>query len=527
MRLADSGRVLHQMLCDPAEEDPRADLVTFLAPDASVERRFTRGEVWEATRTVSGALRDVGVTAGDRVVMLVGNQPEFLPTLFGVSGVGAVSVPLNTTVRGDVLRATLSETEPAAVILDEQYAEQVAECLNALPVAARIAVVGDPGCINDPRAVGLEELVAAATPAAPANVAPWDLATILYTSGTTGPSKGVMCSHNMMVAWGEAAGWNIGYTKDDVAFTTLPLFHANALCCTMLASLQARGRVVFAPKFSASSFWRQVVESRATTANLLGAMATILWRRPPDPYEERHRLRLIMMAPYHREFEERFGVPVTELYGLTDCSIPIAVPYGERRPGSCGLPTPGWKCAVVDEHDEPVARGEIGELVLRPDRPYIAMDGYWRRPEATVDAWRNLWFHTGDYVRQDDDGWFYFVDRRKDALRRGGENVSSWEVEQVLLSHPDVLYAAVYGIPDEVMGEEVMAAVILRPSAAVEPAELVDHCIPRLPGFAVPRYVRMLDDFPLTETEKVQKAALRDQGLVAGTWDERARNRIS
>jgi carnitine-CoA ligase len=524
--LADSGRLIHRLLSDLVDEGPSARLVDFVTPEGATANTLTRAEAWDDALRFAGALQACGAAAGDRVMLLLGNQPEFFGAFFGTSAAGMVSVPLNTAARGDVLRGALEETEPVVLITDEAYAPQVAGVLDGAPSVRHFVVVGETSTIPDERTASYEEFVRDASRASPAEVAPWDLATLLYTSGTTGRSKGVMCTHNMVVTWAEAARSCIGNGPDDVAFTCLPIYHGNGLCCTVLPTMIGRGRLAIAPKFSATYFWRQVHNSCATTTNLLGAMGSILWRRDRSPLERDHSLRLIMIVPspvdHYEEFEQRFDVQLTELYGLTDNAVPLVIPHGERRPGSCGLPTEGWECGVVNEHDEPVPRGEIGELVLRPTKPYVAMSGYYRRPDATVEAWRNLWFHTGDYVRQDEDGWFYFVDRRKDSIRRGGENVSSWEVEQALLAHPAVLNAAAYGVDDEIMGQEVMASVILQPDAKAEPQEIIDHCAVRLPHFAVPRYLVALDSFPMTETEKVQKAALREASVVPGTWDARA-----
>jgi crotonobetaine/carnitine-CoA ligase len=371
--------------------------------------------------------------------------------------------------------------------------------------------------------VAFDEFLEGADPVEPAAGEPWDLAGIYFTSGTTGPSKGVMWSHNMGLYMSESSTFIMDYKPDDVLFTCLPLFHANALFVSFLAAVRYRARVVVAERFSASQFWRQVAESGATTVNLLGAMAPILWRQEPSEWEQAHTVRLALVVPapveHFDEFERRFNLKCTELYGLTDANIPLGIPAGEQRPGSCGVPVPGWECMVVDEHDEPVPANTPGELVVRPTLPFIGQLGYWRMPEQTVEAWRNLWFHTGDLVRQDEEGWFYFLDRSKDAIRRSGENISSFEVEQVLLSHPAVFEAAVYAVPAEMSEDEVMAAVVLEPGKEVTAAEILAWCEPRLAYFAVPRYVDIRSALPKTQTEKVQKQVLRSEGVSTNTFD--------
>lgn len=527
MEPADDRRLVHALLEDAAGEDGAAPFITFMDMEGDPTAELSRGEAWRASRILGGALRRAGVERGDRVAVMLGNCPEFVSTLFGTSLVGAVSIPLNTSSRGDQLAAMLEETEPVIAFVDEATAPEVVKAAANVPSLRHLVVAGSTEVAGDERATGYASFVEGAEEAPPVDLGYWDLTSLLFTSGTTGRSKGVMCSHNMLVDWARLAQRAIGYSENDIAFTCLPLFHGNGLVTTLLAATLARARVAVAPRFSASKFWNQVVRSGATTTNLLGAMGTILWRQDPSELERAHKLRIILMVPsppeYYDAFEERFGLRLTEVYGLTDNGMPLGIPPGERRPGSCGVPAPGWECAVVNEQDEPVEQGEVGELVVRSLRPYLGMSGYWRRPEATVEAWRNLWFHTGDYVRQDVDGYYYFVDRRKDSLRRGGENVSSFEVEQVLLSHPDVANAAVYGVPHEVLGAEVMAAVVLRPGSTFSPEALIEYCTPRLPKYAVPRYLRAMDAFPMTETEKVQKSQLRDEGLTTGTWDRRAR----
>lgn len=514
-KLSGSGRVIHGILQQAAEEDPAAPLVTFLE-----DRTYTRGDLWGAVLHAAGALHRAGVQPGDRVALMITNRIEFLAAWFGTAAAGGVVVPLNTAMRGDVLAHMLNLTEPTVVIAEACFAEQIEEVAIDSSYVKSFVWLGE-GARNS--GVTYEEFLHGAAPAEPAPAEPWDLTGIYFTSGTTGPSKGVMWSHNMGISMSESATFVMGYQPDDVLFTCLPLFHANALFCSFFAAVMHRAHVVVAPRFSASQFWRQVTESQATTVNLLGSMAPILWRQDPDPFEQQHRLRLGLVIPppldHYEEFEARFKMKCTELYGLTDANIPIGVPFGESRPGSCGVPIPGFEAMVVDEHDEPVEPGAPGELVVRTTRPWVGQLGYWRMPEATVKAWQNLWFHTGDLVRQDEDGWFYFLDRSKDAIRRFGENISSYEVEQVLISHPAVFEAAVYAVPSELSEDEVMAAVVLEPGKEATAQDIVAWCEPRLAYFAVPRFIDIRAALPKTQTEKVQKQALRSEGVTPTAFD--------
>ncbi|MPZ60610.1 MAG: AMP-binding protein [Propionibacteriales bacterium] len=507
---------LHGLFAKVAAEQPDRTLLTFLEP----ERTFTAEALYEAARRCAGTLQDAGVRPGDRVALLVDNRPEFMVLWLGCAVAGAVSVPLNTALRGDILSYMLAQTEPVLVATEVATIDDLRQ---ALPdhLRPRVITVGGTERLGD--------LLAAAAPADPVPAAHRDLASIMYTSGTTGPSKGVMCSHRMLLGYAESALEVLGHGPEDVAYTCLPLFHANALYTTVVASVLGGGRAVISPRFSASEFWAQVVRTEATIVNMLGSMPPILWRQEPSAAEQAHRVRIGLVIPspvdHHDEFEQRFGFTISELYGLTDFGIPLGIPHGEHRPGSCGKPLPGWRCEVVDEHDQVVPPGEVGELILRPERPYLGSLGYWRMPEATVEAWRNLWFHTGDLVRRDADGWFSFVDRDKDAIRRSGENVSSFEVEQIILTHPDVEDVAVYAVPSEFAEDEVMAAVVCREAARLEPKELVAYCDARLPYFAVPRYIDFMNELPRTQTAKIRKGQLRERGITADTWDAGPRGR--
>lgn len=526
--IEDSGRVVHNMLDRAVQEDPEALFASFFLGDNPDEIAIdlTRGELWQRANRFAAALQEAGVEKGQHVGLMLGNEPEFLSVYFGCFIAGAIFVPINMAYKGDILDHMLGQTQPRVICVDENVAARITSSVaNTIEDPCQIVTMGDGEVPDEVRSgsVTFEDFTAGAQDPRFVDVKPWDPAAVQYTSGTTGPSKGVICCHNMLWSWAEQTDFALAYTEDDVSFTSLPLFHANAIVITLLPALLKKARVVFAPRFSVSAYWQQIDVSGATVTSLLGSMGALLWRQDPQPLERKHNLRLGLVIPspleYYDEFQERFQMEITELYGLTDSSIPLAVPHGESRPGSCGVPTPHWECDVFNEHDEPVQPGKIGELVCRPKLPYVAMTGYLEAPEATVRAWRNLWFHTGDYVRRDEEGWYYFVDRKKDAIRRRGENVSSFEVEQVLLSHDAVLDCAVYAVPSEFMEDEIMAAVVLRSGAEVHASELVEYCDPRMPYFALPRYIRFVEELPRTETQKVQKAALRDEGVTEDTWD--------
>ena len=356
----------------------------------------------------------------------------------------------------------------------------------------------------------------------PEAVRPGDALAILYTSGTTGPAKGVQCPHAQYVWWGLNSARILGLSGDDVLATSLPLFHINALN-TFAQALVAGCRVAYEARFSASGFWSAMAAAQASVVYLLGAMVPMLLAQPAGAAERAHRVRIGLgpgvPAPAARAFLERSGVPLIDGYGSTETNFVIAGALDAPRPGAMGWLQPGFQARVVDAEDVELPAGEAGELVLRADAPFAFASGYFGRPERTLEAWRNLWFHTGDRVVRDADGAFRFIDRIKDSIRRRGENISSWEVEQVLLGHPAVAEAAVYPVRSELAEDEVMAALLAHPGARLDPAELCRYCATRLPRFALPRFIDVVAELPRTENGKVQKYRLSQRGVTAGTWD--------
>ena len=521
-------RLVNDLIAEQAMQTADQTRITYVDDQGVPTSVWTLTDLHERARRHAGAMLASGVTAGDRVLIMVGNHPEFLPAFLGTLYLGAVAVPVNTAMRGRSLGGLLRDADPSYALVDSAHQSELFEQSDE-SVRTTLRGVWTLGPSDDAMtaewALPLGEDPDRASPYEGSMIRPpEELAALMYTSGTTGGPKGVMVSHQMLYAWAQATQFNIGYNPDDVAFACLPLFHSNALVCTFLASVLGGADVVIAPRFSASNYWTQIHRSGATATNLLGTMGQILWQREVSALEQQHQLSRMMLVPSppasrYEAFERRFNVKLTELYGLTDSGIPLAVPHEQRRPGSCGVPTPGWRCAIVDDQDVPVNDGDVGELVLRPQVPFIGMSGYWNRPEDTVAAWRNLWFHTGDFVRRDSDGWFYFVGRKKQMIRRGGENISPSEVETAVLSDPHVMDAAAYAVADDVMGEEVMVAVVPEKDKTIDPRSLIRRCAADLPAFAVPRYIRFVDELPKTSTEKTTVSALQAQGVTDDSID--------
>jgi carnitine-CoA ligase len=451
----------------------------------STER--TVGQMRDTAARRAGALAAEGIGAGDRVAVISENRLEVLELWLGCAWLGAIFVPVNTALKGIQLEHVLSDAEPKLVLSEHE-----------LPALS----AGEPVLRCDAQ--------------------PGDPAAILYTSGTTGPAKGVVCPQEQWYWWARLTGEVLGIGPDDVLYTCLPLFHTNALN-TFCQALLWGATYALGPRFSASRFWGRCAEAEGTVTYLLGPMVSILLRQPPSPDDRAHRVR-IALAPatpgeLHEPFGERFGVKLIDAWGSTETNIVLSNTHADNRPGTIGRVLDPFEARVVDEHDSDVPDGTPGELVLRSWEPNAFATGYFRQADATVEAWRNGWFHTGDRVIRDPHGSFRFVDRIKDVIRRRGENISAFEVEQALQSHPDVAAAAVIPVPSELGEDEVMACVVLRDKAALEPTELVEFCEERLARFAVPRYVELLEELPLTPSGKVEKYKLRVRGVTAATWD--------
>jgi crotonobetaine/carnitine-CoA ligase len=517
--------------------DRRPDAILLDLPEERLT--FTYAESLAQAESIADRLAEAGAVPGDRVLIMAANSSQFLRTWLGTGVGGTIEVPINSAYEGVFLSHQMVVAAPRWAVIDDVQAAKFLAVADSAKVIEKFWVI-DTGsrdaAIDVLRGAGWDaspwdELAQGARPGAEfATPPPHAQASIFFTSGTTGPSKGVAMPHAQMYFFGQEVVSLQRLTSDDVYFTCTPLFHGNAQFMAAYPALIAGARLVCRPKFSASRWVDHLRESGVTATNLIGVMMDFVWKQPTRPGDADNVLRTVFAAPTASSivdgFKQRYGIEAfTEVFGLTETSAPILSPYGEERPpGAAGLQAADWfDVRLVDpETDREVPVGEVGELVVRPRYPWTCSMGYFGMPEKTAEAWRNLWFHTGDALRKDADGWYYFVDRYKDALRRRGENISSYEVEQGLLSHPAVLEVAVIGVAaDSEAGEdEVMAYVVA--SAPVEPTELWQWCDGRVPGFAIPRYIRVVDALPKTPSEKVQKAELRNLGITADTHDRLA-----
>ncbi|XVQ09950.1 AMP-binding protein [Spirillospora sp. CA-255316] len=499
---------------------------------------ITYGEVDSAADRMAHGLAALGVARGHHVGVMLPNCADFVPLIFALARLGAVAVPINIAYKGELLRHVLASSGSRWLIADAPYAERIPEVAARLPDLGLVIVrdgtaAGVPLQALGKPAVDMSVLSASAngTGEVAAGVAFSDLQAIMYTSGTTGPSKGAMVPHALALAcaydsldfldrWGKTI------------YCPLPLFHAAALWDGMLSALLGGGSIAIVERFSASRFWDDVRRFDAQVTMSVFSMIPILLGRPPSPDDRDHPMETFYMgkSSLDEALRERFGVRSVETYTSTEAGIATGSPYGEWRTGSCGQAhDERFQVAVVDEHDREVGPGEPGELVLRPKQPFVLTTGYYGDWEATTRCFRNMWFHTGDRVWRDDDGYYYFLDRMKDAIRRRGENISAFDLECEINLHPAVLECAAIGVPSELEDEDIKVSVVVRPGTdPLDPAELVAFCEERLPRSMVPRYVEFVDALPRTPTDKVAKYRLRaegDHGLTPGTWDRETYDR--
>jgi crotonobetaine/carnitine-CoA ligase len=490
----------------------------------SADRSWSFADAVELAARSAGRLLAAGVRTGDRVALICENRPEFIEVFLGAAWLGAILVPINVASRGLQLRHILENSGARLMAIEAALLGALEHVgLETLKLEA-IWVIDPPGDTVPVPSIA-RPLPPLGEPVPAGATRPSDTLAILYTSGTTGPSKGVCCPHAQYFWWGVNTAHLLGVRGDDVLCTPLPLFHTNALN-TLFQALITGAMAIFESRFSASGFFQTLAARKATVTYLLGAMVPILLSRPTSPEERAHAVR-IALAPgvpghFHAEFSRRTGITLLDGYGSTETNFVIGTEIGAARPGTMGRIFEGYLARVVDGEDNEVPDGTPGELVLRAEAPFAFATGYFGQPEKTVEAWRNLWFHTGDRVVREPDGYFKFVDRLKDAIRRRGENISSFEVEQVLLSHPEIATAAAFPVCSELAEDEVMAAIVRQPGSALDAVAIIRFCETRMPYFAVPRYLEFVDALPTTENGKIQKYKLRERGISQRTWDRDA-----
>jgi crotonobetaine/carnitine-CoA ligase len=510
-------RVLSNLLPGWASTRPEAP---WLLTD---ERAWSFGETHELTETYAAGWQRLGVGRGSRVALFLENSAEYVVLVLSLIRVGAVYIPLNPEFHGPYLAAMLQTLRPDVIVidceLDEATGAAFEECEPALVVAPSVAGWPD----RRYRVALLSDLVIPAGRVSPVDQRSSDVVSILLTSGTTGRSKGVVSSHEAWITGAEVTCRGRAVNQADVFHLCTPMFHAAAWALSVWSSLMVGRPVVIGPRFSSETFWSDVRRHGATQLCTVGPMHLWLWNRPEQPDDADNPARVWTAVPLNgdlwKPFRDRFGLEaVVSMYGQTEV-MPATMGDARRtdKPGSSGPAHPDLELCVVDESDHEVPNGSVGELLIRPRRSNVMFEGY-LDAIAGSESPDSGWFRTGDLVSLDEDGELYFVERKSDHIRRRGHNVSSAEVESVLGKHPGVLEAAAYAVPSAEGEDDVMIAVVARPGALLDPGELAAFAADRLPSYAAPRYVEVLDELPRSDTGKIAKYLLRKRGVTTDTW---------
>jgi crotonobetaine/carnitine-CoA ligase len=495
--------------------------------------RFTYAQVDRLVNELAHGLIGLGVTTGEAVATILDNTIDAITVWLAINRIGAVSAPVNTAFKGMFLANQLKDCGARVVICEADYVGRVAAIAGELPNLARVVTRGPLALpVGAAQSTTLDDLRRVGGAPLPDEATPDQLAMIVYTSGTTGASKGCMVPHNLPCNIGWSAVVNHGFAADDVIWSPLPLFHLNAIATSVVTGMIAQATVALAPRFSVSNFWPEIERTGATSVGLLGSMATLIAEAPDTQAAQRcfGQLRRVAAAPFPpsvvEKWRDRFGVPArgSSGYGMTEAATISGTRAGEA-PGPAGSSGHGgidFEVQIFDDNDNALLSGLVGEIVARPLRPNIMFKGYWQKAEATVAAWRNLWFHTGDLGRLDEAGYLYFVDRKKDYIRRRGENISTFEMEAIFRQHPALKDLAVHAVLSPLGEDEVKITAELQADALLTEEELFRWSVERVPWFAVPQYVEFREELPRSATGKVLKEQLRAEGKTATTWDREA-----
>jgi carnitine-CoA ligase len=523
-------RTVGRLLADKARRIPQR---TFLLWQG---QKFSYAQLESITNRYANGFSKLGIRHGDHVAVMLPNGPEFFWVVWGLAKLGAVGVPLNTAAKGDMLSYFVNQSDSVCMVVDQQWLDRLAPYANALPKVKQFLVaqcgekniahrtnISEFAVIRD-----LEAAVSTDDTAPPLDrVKTSDPHLIVYTSGTTGPSKGVMCPHSQALFVGLQIASDYGYKTDDVLYTCLPLFHVNALWYSSCAAIWAECSVALSTRFSASAFWDEICSTGSTQFNALGAMGNIIVQIPPGAYEREHRLRQCMLVPMQKALYDqvrlRYGVKITAVFAMTEnFAVTNFLPDDRAdKVGSAGSPRGASLLKIVDDEGVELSNGEVGEILMKPTQPGSMMLGYYNMSEATALAFRDGWFCTGDRGYIDSDGYLYFVDRKKEAIRRRGENISAYEVEMILCKHPAILEVAAIAVPSEMSEDEVMVYVVAKPSQTLTEREVIAFGTEHMNYFMVPRFVSFIDQLPKTATEKIEKYKLQQDAKARrdSLWD--------
>lgn len=519
------NRTIRDMLCERAHRYGSDVAVVFEQKTGSVSE-WTYGDLRRYVELVAAGLQRFGLEHGDRVVMQMGNTPAFVLTWLGVAWMGGIAVPANTANTLTEMAHVGRLSRPAAFVGSTDQIASFQQHGDILPTV-RLWVQSDLGgeaadgdALNQ-HEPSLGRWLDAEPTAVSIDIKAEDVAELVFTSGTSALPKAVMLTHANYLHSGEREARVMMIERRDRLLTALPLFHVNAQSNTLLAAITAGATAVFLEEYSASRFWDQIRRHGATTTSLVAMIVRTLLAQPTSDLDRDHNVHRALYAinvsdAEKQAFESRFGVDLINGYGLSEAmTVVTAAPlHGDRRWPSIGLPAPGREVAVVLNDGEPAPPGSLGEIVVHGVPGRTLMKGYFDDSDATAEALRGSWLHTGDNGYLDDKGYLYFVDRSKDIIKRAGENISSSEVELTLVAHPGVREAAVIGVPDPIRDESVKAFVVLEAGHSLDASELQTHCAKTLSRFKVPTLIEFLTELPKTSIGKIQKGELRKRPTV-------------
>src|SRR3954469_25736238 len=527
--VSDEQQTIPALLEHRLETDPEGEYLDVTGT------KLTAADVARTANRLANALSELGLRQGDRVATLIENSPNALLSWWGAIRGGFVAVPVNTAYKGEYLRHQLADSGSRVLFVEAGLADRASAVVDKVETLDHVVVVGgDARPMTGVDVQRWDDVLGADDKPPSVDISPSGLGTFCYTGGTTGPSKGCMLSHNYHAALARQIGVCWERRPDDVVWTPLPLFHFNALVTAVCGTLLFGGRGAIYRRFSVSDFWPEMNRVGATVTSTLGTMAYLLAHdvdRPEMPGsgapQANTTLRMMGAAPLPVSLDnlirERFGIQTfSGAYGVTEASLISWQPPGVRnRPDAAGVINGEYfDTRIFDDDDNELARGTEGEIVVRPKRPHVMFEGYWGRPEATVATSRNWWYHTGDVGRIDDDGYLYFVDRKADYLRRRGENISSFEVERILMTHGSLADVAVHAVPSQLTEDDLKITATLVEGATLSEEELFRWCVEQLPYFALPRYIEFRRELPRSPVGRVLKRELREEGVTPETWDQ-------
>jgi carnitine-CoA ligase len=492
---------------------------------------YTYAESYREIMRIARGLKELGVQPGDTVTTMLDNSPDAVFMWHAITQIGAITVAINTALKGDFLEHVVNDAASSVFIGEADYVERLMKISGNVPKVERVIhrgvdeIDGGQFTTQDFESIRLDgdELQRI-------NAKPGDVCCLIYTGGTTGPSKGCMMSQNYLIQNAIQNNLLVSRREEETSWNCLPIYHANLVETGILGPMVQGATASIATKFSLSGFWPAIKESGAQVAFLTGTMPTMIARMPDtkEMLECRGQLRALHAMPVPPDVEriwlERFGLEVAGAkgYGLTECHLVVDFPGGTQtgaKPGSAGKRNDEFDCRIFDDEDRELGPGEVGEVVVRPLKPHRMFEGYWNRPAETLRVSNNLWFHTGDLGMFDEDGFFFFLDRKKDYLRRRGENISSMEVEGVFLKHPDIAEVAVHAVYSEFTEDDLKVTAVLTEGGSLSARELFEWSTEQVPYYALPRYIEFRDELPKSPLNRIHKYLLREQGCTPTTWD--------